>query len=177
MIWCADCGNIADALRIGEYALRHKLPMPDQYQRTTATVLVEEICDPLLAAFKADPTKAPISADLLEALRGLTQNEDMPDEVRAKLLKALGYTLRLEEQQESRVTAVGYLRHAAVLSPKKAGVTRDIEILQRQLDKEIQSDNSTDLPSDSDTADKKVEAHNRQTPPKKTARTHKKAEQ
>jgi hypothetical protein len=28
--------------------------MPDQYRRTTATVLVEEICDPVLV-FKANP--------------------------------------------------------------------------------------------------------------------------
>ena len=24
MIWCCDCGNIAEALRIGQYVLRHK---------------------------------------------------------------------------------------------------------------------------------------------------------
>ncbi|WP_252500998.1 phage terminase small subunit, partial [Escherichia coli] len=41
MIWAADAGDIAQALRIGQYVLRHKIPMPDQYKRTTATVLVE----------------------------------------------------------------------------------------------------------------------------------------
>ena len=46
MIWCCDCGNIAEALHWW-YVLRHGLPMPDQYRRTTATVLVEEICDPV----------------------------------------------------------------------------------------------------------------------------------
>lgn len=135
MIWCCDCGNIAEALRIGQYVLRHKLPMPDQYKRTTATVLVEEICDPVLAAFKANPAVAPITADLLEGLRGLTQNEDMPDQVRSKLLKALGYTLRLTDNVESLTDAVEYLRQAALLNPKKAGVTRDIELLQRALKK------------------------------------------
>ena len=135
MIWCCDCGNIAEALRIGQYVLRRKLPMPDQYKRTTATVLVEEICDPILAAFKANPAVAPVAADLLEGLRGMTQNEDMPDQVRSKLLKALGYTLRLTDNVESLTAAVEYLRQAALLNPKKAGVTRDIELLQRALKK------------------------------------------
>ena len=151
MIWCCDCGNIAEALRIGQYVLRHKLPMPDQYRRTTATVLVEEICDPVLAAFKANPAVAPVAADLLEALRGLTLNEDMPDEVRSKLLKALGYTLRLTDNVESLTAAVEYLRQAAVLNPKKAGVTRDIELLQRALKKSGQ-------PADGDGADGQPEA-------------------
>jgi hypothetical protein len=58
----------------------------------------------------------------------------MPDEVRSKLLKALGYTLRLTDNVESLTAAVEYLRQAAVLNPKK-GVTRDIELLQRALKK------------------------------------------
>ncbi|MDT8883189.1 phage terminase small subunit [Klebsiella aerogenes] len=156
MIWCCDCGNIAEALRIGQYVLRHKLPMPDQYRRTTATVLVEEICDPVLAAFKANPAVAPVAADLLEALRGLTLNEDMPDEVRSKLLKALGYTLRLTDNVESLTAAVEYLRQAAVLNPKKAGVTRDIELLQRALKKSGQ-------PADGNDADGKPEANSTET--------------
>lgn len=147
MIWCCDCGNLTEALRIGEYVLRHKLPMPDQYQRTAPTVLVEEICDPVLAAFKANPAMAPVTADLLEALRGLTQHHDMPDQVRSKLCKALGYTLRLTDNIESLTAAVEYLRQAALLNPKKAGVTRDIELLQRALNK------TAGEPADTDNSD------------------------
>jgi hypothetical protein len=119
MIWCCDCGNIAEALRIGQYVLRHKLPMPDQYRRTTATVLVEEICDPVLAAFKANPAVAPVAADLLEAL-GLNPDEDMPDQVRAKLFKALGYTVRLNQDVESQQLARSHLQEAAGSTQKLA---------------------------------------------------------
>ncbi|WP_245394512.1 hypothetical protein [Escherichia coli] len=80
----------------------------------------------------------------------------MPDEVRSKLLKALGYTLRLTDNVESLTAAVEYLRQAAVLNPKKAGVTRDIELLQRALKKSGQ-------PADGDGADGKPEANSTET--------------
>lgn len=120
MIWAADAGDIAQALRIGQYVLRHKIPMPDQYKRTTATVLVEEICDPILAAFKANPAKASVSIDNLNALNGITTHEDMPDQVRAKLFKVMGYTVRLNQDVESQQLARSHLQEAIRLNAKLA---------------------------------------------------------
>lgn len=134
MIWAADAGDIAQALRIGQYVLRHKIPMPDQYKRTTATVLVEEICDPILAAFKANPTKASVSIDNLNALNGITIHEDMPDQVRAKLFKVMGYTVRLNQDVESQQLARSHLQEAIRLNAK-IGVARDIELLDRNIKK------------------------------------------
>ena len=134
MIWAADAGDIAQALRIGQYVLRHKIPMPDQYKRTTATVLVEEICDPILAAFKANPAKASVSIDNLNALNGITTHEDMPDQVRAKLFKVMGYTARLNQDVESQQLARSHLQEAIRLNAK-IGVARDIELLDRNIKK------------------------------------------
>lgn len=134
MIWAADAGDIAQALRIGQYVLRHKIPMPDQYKRTTATVLVEEICDPILAAFKANPAKVTVSMDNLNALNGITLHEDMPDQVRAKLLKAMGYTVRVNQDVESQQLARAHLQDAIRLNAK-IGVARDIELLDRNIKK------------------------------------------
>ncbi|WP_435954071.1 phage terminase small subunit [Dryocola sp. BD626] len=134
MIWAADAGDIAQALRIGQYVLRHKIPMPDQYKRTTATVLVEEICDPILAAFKANPAKASVGIDNLNALNGITTHEDMPDQVRAKLFKVMGYTVRLNQDVESQQLARSHLQEAIRLNAK-IGVARDIELLDRNIKK------------------------------------------
>ncbi|HED1599534.1 TPA: terminase [Enterobacter hormaechei subsp. hoffmannii] len=134
MIWAADAGDIVQALRIGQYVLRHKIPMPDQYKRTTATVLVEEICDPILAAFKASPAKASVSIDNLNALNGITTHEDMPDQVRAKLFKVMGYTVRLNQDVESQQLARSHLQEAIRLNAK-IGVARDIELLDRNIKK------------------------------------------
>ncbi|EAN0852625.1 terminase [Salmonella enterica] len=135
MTWYIDAGHIDRALEVGEYILRHKLPMPDNYRRTPATVLVEEICAPVLAAFKADPKKALHRVETLHRLNEVTEAEDMPDEVRAKLYKCLGYSLRLNEDEESRKAALSYLRQAISLSTK-IGVQRDIELLERDLKKQ-----------------------------------------
>ncbi|EGO6390926.1 terminase [Salmonella enterica] len=135
MTWYIDAGHIDRALEVGEYILRHKLPMPDNYRRTPATVLVEEICAPVLAAFKADPKKALHRVETLHRLNEVTEAEDMPDEVRAKLYKCLGYSLRLNEDEESRKAALSHLRRAISLSTK-IGVQRDIELLERDLKKQ-----------------------------------------
>ena len=43
MVWHIDAGNYAQALDIAAYAIKHKLPLPDQYDRNLGTVLIDEI--------------------------------------------------------------------------------------------------------------------------------------
>lgn len=132
MLWHIDAGNIAEALRIGEYVIRHQLSMPDRFSRTAAVTLIDEICDPVLAAFKASPNVAPLGADLLKALDGLTTGQDVPEAVRAKLWKAIGYTLRTV--QETQPEALEYLQKA-ITEFSEIGVKREIEQLERLLKK------------------------------------------
>lgn len=132
MIWNIDSGNLDEALRIGEYALRHGLSMPDKFRRTTATAMVDEICDPVLTAFNRDPRIAPVDPELLLRLDAMTTDEDMPDQVRAKLFKAIGYSLRL--QTTGYESALAYLQQAITLF-KGIGVKRDIENLARTIKK------------------------------------------
>ncbi|HBC8453478.1 TPA: terminase, partial [Escherichia coli] len=54
MVWAVDCGDLALALRIGDYVVRHNLTMPDNFGRTAATVLTEEICNPVLTQAGTD---------------------------------------------------------------------------------------------------------------------------
>lgn len=148
MLWNIDAGNVAEGLRIGEYVLRHKLPMPDNYSRTPATVLIDEICKPVLAAFKAGASVAPVSDDLLLQLYALTSQEDMPDQVKAQLCKAMGYTIRLvpERLQEAR----DWLQQA-LEKFEGVGVKRDIEIIDRVLKKQaIEKAQAADEAGDGD---------------------------
>ncbi|HID8215663.1 TPA: phage terminase small subunit [Serratia marcescens] len=141
MIWNIDAGNIEEALRIGEYVLRHGLSMPDQYKRTTATALVDEICDPILTAFSRDPRIAPVDQALLLRLDAMTTDEDMPDQVRAKLFKAIGYCQRL--QPATSESALAYLQQAITLF-NGIGVKRDIENLMRAIKKGAATDGQSD---------------------------------
>lgn len=136
MVWRIDAGDARGALNIGDYVLRHGLKMPDRYNRGAATVLAEEIAEQAIKAVKAGRRADP--AVLFDTLT-VTAERDMPDEARAKLLKAYGWAMTppMEgeadaEQVMDAMTAVAVLRRAEQLS-KKAGVRRDIENLERYL--------------------------------------------
>lgn len=87
MVWLIDVGAYADALRLGDFLLRHKVEMPARYNRDVATVLVEEIAE---AALKAIAANESFELALLEQVELMTCFIDMHDEVRAKLAKAIG---------------------------------------------------------------------------------------
>lgn len=127
MVWHIDVGDFAGALRIADYVLQHGMTMPDQYDRTLATVLAEEVADTALRAIKLDPASAIDTQQLLQVM-ALTDQHDMPDQVRAKLRKATGYSLMAKDP----ATALPYLERALELSDK-SGVKQDIARLQKQL--------------------------------------------
>ena len=119
-VWYIDVGDFVAALPIAEYALRHGLQLPDQYQRTLGTLIVEEFADQSLQQ-KCVPVEVLQHVDLL------TTAADMPDQVRAKLYKALGFMLA--ESDKSK--ALHYLNKALGLH-EKCGVKKDMEKLERE---------------------------------------------
>lgn len=121
-VWAIDIGDFATALRIGAYAIEHKLVMPDQYNRDVPCVLAEEIADQSLKALAADQ---PADLSAIDRASILTADLDMPDEVRAKLQKAYGYAQRAAG---NLVTARDALTRALELHDK-VGVKKDIERL------------------------------------------------
>lgn len=127
MVWRIDAGDFWGALNIADYVLRHKLELPDQYKRTPATLIAEEIAEKAQVA--EDP--ADIATMLLSTL-ALVEGHDMPDEVRAKLEKATGRALAA---QGDAAGAVAHYQVALARNPH-VGVKKDIERLQRQLAKQ-----------------------------------------
>lgn len=124
MVWRIDTGDLDGAMQIGHYALAHNLAMPDQYRRTTACLLAEEAAEVALRGGTEEPGDA---RQLLE-VADLVEDQDMPDEVRAKLLKACGYALA----PDSKRAAVALLKRALQLHDK-VGVKKDIERLEREI--------------------------------------------
>lgn len=125
LVWRIDVGDFAGALAIAAYALQHGLTLPDQYQRSLPCLLAEEFADTAIRAREAGNLVD--SASLL-AVAQLTAEEDMPDEVRAKLHKALGYSLA----DTDKPAALQQLRRAIELHDK-VGVKKDIERLEREI--------------------------------------------
>lgn len=135
MVWRIDAGDLKGALAIARYAIAHKLSMPDQYARTTACLIAEEIAD---VAIKAHDSGGTIDTESLQLADEITAAEDMPDEVRAKLYKAIGYGLNGKTDGTAGVergfkqAVLDIFRRAFALHDK-VGVKKDIEKLEREL--------------------------------------------
>ncbi len=136
MVWHIDVGDFAAALPLAAYAIQHDLVMPDHYRRTTACLIAEEYA---AMAIKAVQAGQAVDAEALAEVADLVTDQDMPDEVRAKLHKAIGYVTAAAAgkadpvwQQAMRESALRHLRRALELHDK-AGVIKDIERLEREI--------------------------------------------
>ncbi|MGO3413238.1 MAG: terminase endonuclease subunit [Kluyvera intermedia] len=126
MLWRLDAGDITGAIEIARYALRYGLSMPENHSRPAPYMLAEEVA---LAALRARLAGEPVDAAQLLEVISLTDAADMPDEVRARLHKVTGLTLRDAGQLPD---ALAHLQRALQLDTN-AGVRKDIETLSREL--------------------------------------------
>jgi hypothetical protein len=133
MIWRLDTGDVKGALEIARYALKHGLVSPDGFKRDSLPyLLAEEVAS---ASMRAWTAKEAVDIEpLLETLR-LTDGEDMPDEVRAKLHKIIGYVYR---DSGGTHEAMKHLQRALQLHDR-CGVIKDIERLATAMKKQAQS--------------------------------------
>ena len=138
MLWHFDCALIGSALALAEVALGSNMAMPEQHRRNLATVVVEETADLLLAGKGAQTPEEALG--YIDQADTMTTGRDMPDAVRAKLLKAKGRALRAVEFKEGEEAeaiardeqALAVMKRALDLD-KSVGVKKDIEQLERQI--------------------------------------------
>lgn len=121
MVWKVDTGDYPGALEIGQYAISHGLVTPEQYQRDTATLLAEEIAEAALNG-------TPVPEEYLIRADELTADHDMPDQVRAKLKRALGEAYAAAEKNQLAEAA---LNRAIELNPN-VGVKKQLDHLRRK---------------------------------------------
>jgi len=133
MIWRLDTGDVNGALEIARYALQHGLVPPDGFKRDSLPyLLAEEVASTATRAWTAK--EAVDIAPLLETIR-LTDAEDMPDQVRAKLHKIVGYAYR---DAGGTLEAMNHLKRALQLH-EGCGVKKDIERLATAMKKQAQA--------------------------------------
>lgn len=142
MVWRMDATDFAGALDIAEYVIHHALLMPDRFERTTGTIVAEEIAEVALKAQKAGGT---FDLDLLLRTEQIAGDEDMPDQAKAKLHLALGkaYAEKVsdEDPAENRLIVLGTLESAkthlarAIELNTSCGGKKDLERVERLLKK------------------------------------------
>lgn len=122
MIWLIDAANYGGAMEIARYAIKHGLSLPDKFERSTACAVADEIAD---ASLKGDP----VNLDILQQLLALCEGQDIPDQVSAKIHKAIG--LQFEESEPAKA-----LEHfnIALSFDDKSGVKTTIKKLKKLLE-------------------------------------------
>ena len=123
MLWNFDCGNLEQALKLGEYALQQKMVMPEQFKRSLACVIAEELADIVVK----NPEECQLA--LVNKAIELTNDQDMPDEVRAKLYKAKGLVLEIKSEFSEAFTAF----QKALELDHKCGVKGILQKIEKKL--------------------------------------------
>jgi hypothetical protein len=128
MIWNMDAGRYNEGLQLAEYVLAHGMKMPDRFQRTTGCLVAEEIAEGALNLQKVGGT---FDGAILERAQLLTDGQDMPDEVRAKLHLAQARNVLAVGDPEQVPTdavdrAIDHL-HAALQLHGSCGGKKDLE--------------------------------------------------
>lgn len=144
LMWTIDIGDYVTALPMAEHVLRYGLEMPAHVKRTPAVFIVEQIAEAAIAAYDLGDKDAeafphavlPMVEDLIDSV-----DADMPDEVTAKLQKAIGKAIMagadLEDEDDVRQRQEATLRRylAAMKLDPRVGVKGDVTRLKKALGK------------------------------------------
>lgn len=142
MVWAIDCRDYVLAMKLGRYVVRHGLTLPDNFNRTAATFLTEEMSKPLLTLAAAD-ADADLSSGIavLDEVADIVADSDMPDVVRAKLCKARALSRRGATDITTKAEALALFREALTRN-SNAGVKKEIATLAREV-KKLSADGGT----------------------------------
>lgn len=124
MVWCLDAHEFKTAVDIAAYALLNDFVMPEPFTRDVATVFVEQLAEEMLS-FDKD-TDVSVHADLVQRAIEVTTSQDMPDQVRAKLYRVLGDSLK-DAKPDDAINAY----KIAIKLDDKVGCKKDLAQLEK----------------------------------------------
>ena len=126
-VWAIDCGEYHLALEIADYAVHQQLKLPEQFDRTLGTMLAEEFADAAKSAQAAGET---FELAYLQRVQDITQDEDMPDQSRARLLREIGLLLAESDPENALATM-----ERALQLDINIGLKGEVKKLRKQLNK------------------------------------------
>ncbi len=148
MLWRIDAGAFTEGLDIAAYVFAHGLVMPDRFNRTVGCLVAEEVAESAIKALKAGQ---PFDIAVLLRTAELTAEQDMPDEVKAKLFLALGratlhgLTVEVPGKPGQVEEGIALLTRAIELHDKCGG-KKDLEAAGRLQKKHTEATASTEPP-------------------------------
>lgn len=133
MLWHFDTASFGRGLEIAAYVLGNKLSMPDRFARTAPTLVAEEIANAALDAYRQG---LHFERSILDDASNMTEDEDMPDEVRAKLEFALAKSINpSEESSLDQLNQSAALLREAIRLHDRVGAKKDLERVERLIKK------------------------------------------
>ena len=97
MVWALDTHDFDTATNIAEFALLNNMVMPEPFTRDVATVYAEQFASEIIKNIENTNEYADTLAKAIE----VTNDHDMPDQVRAKLYRAYGNALKTDKPSEA----------------------------------------------------------------------------
>jgi len=136
MIWMIDTGDIKAAVPLARFAIENSLTLPDQYVRKLPVAVADEVGTISLRYRESKGIDVESIAEIID----ITADQDMPDQARARLHKALGLgsidlaSTCLDEVEKAKKLSLALQNlHRALELDEKSGVKKDIENLERTI--------------------------------------------
>jgi hypothetical protein len=137
LVWAIDINDWPRALDLADHVIGCDVPLPARYQRTAAALVVENVSD---EASKIQNTNTAFPLAVLEHVDDLTVEHDMHDQIRAKLMKAIGIELQRAAETVTGAEAIIAaceralvpLRRAHALD-QRAGVKDRVKKLEKTI--------------------------------------------
>jgi len=148
MVWLVDLNQFEKAAEIALYASEYDLKMPQRFTRDLAVWMAEAFGEAGIQA-EADGTDGP-GLEVLKDIAEATDGADMPDQVAAKLHKALGFAFEhAGDTQDLRAALFHYNR--ALELHEKCGLKKRRDDLQKKVDAADQETGAGDTPDGTQT--------------------------
>lgn len=131
-LWLIDSGQLNQAMPYALFAIRHQMQVVDDFQRSIADLLVEELAAQIEAGQDIDRKNIEeLAAMLTEKNSDGMHLLNIFDPVRAKFFKAAAEWYEAKEETEHEAAAIRYYQLALTYNPK-AGVKKRIAALEKQ---------------------------------------------
>lgn len=132
LVWMIDTGALDQAMPLAQLAIETQMASTDEYSRTMPEIIIEQMAEQISAGSDISLPNLQNLIDWVTAKSdgGLHIN-NMPDQIRAKLLKAAGE--RAEEQEEIEHAIALY--EQAIAYNERCGVKKRLDALKKQLEK------------------------------------------
>lgn len=127
MVWAVDAGEYELAVRIAEFAILNDMVMPEGHIRGIAEFVTEQCA----IDFCDDVDLAIAHAELIKKIIELGVGEQMVDQARAKIYRALGDALKDAQPIEAQNAYKNALR-----LDSKVGCKKDLTTLEKLLTKQ-----------------------------------------